>query len=252
MEDYERMAALLMFMVDFLLLLGTNRLWGGPPDGGRCAVAAAVGAVHMGLCHVPGLGFLGCWLWRLVFLGLMALIAFGLQRSALVRGLVFALLQLAVTAIAIGEGHWPLILGSVVIFGLCMAARTERRRYVPVSIRHGEKRAFMTALVDSGNLLRDPVTGRPVLVADGEAARQLLSLSPEQLADPVGTMEKEMLPGLRLIPYHAVGNPQGLLLGLKADEVRIGGEKTGHIVAFAPAGMGSGRTFQALTGGMTG
>lgn len=253
MNEYERIAVLLMFMVDFLLLLGTNRLWGGPPQGGRCAVAAAVGAVHMGLSLLPGLAFLGGWLWRVVFLALMALTAFGLQRSALARGLVFGLLQLAVTAIATGEGFWPLILGALVIFCLCMAARADTaQRYVAVSICHGGKTASMTALVDSGNLLRDPISGRQVLVVGREAAQQLLPLTDEQIADPVGTMEKERLPGLRLIPYHAVGKSDGLLLGLKADEVRIGGEITGHIVAFAPNSIGNGRNFEALTGGLIG
>ena len=48
MEIYLDLVILLNFLVDFLLLLGTNRLSGFPAAIGRCALAAALGALHSG------------------------------------------------------------------------------------------------------------------------------------------------------------------------------------------------------------
>ena len=56
MEVYLDILMLLNFLVDFLLLTGTNRLAGFPPGAGRAALAAALGAegdtVVSGLCHI--------------------------------------------------------------------------------------------------------------------------------------------------------------------------------------------------------
>lgn len=250
MNEYERIAVLLLFTVDFLLLLATNRLWGFPPAGLRCGIASALGAGQMLLLQLPGFGFLGSWLWRAVFLISMSLIAFGLEKDTLLRGSTFGLLQLSVIGIAAGEGMWPLILGAVVIFCLCMVSKTgNTRRYVPVTVAYQNHKADMTALIDTGNTLRDPMSGKPVLVADCDVAEKLLSLSQEALKDPVGTLAAQPVPGLRLIPYHSVGIPSGMLLGVKADHVWIGGEKTEHIVAFSPNRLCGYGQFQALAGG---
>ena len=40
----------LNFLVDFLLLMGTDRLAGFPAAAGRCALAAGLGAVYSGAC----------------------------------------------------------------------------------------------------------------------------------------------------------------------------------------------------------
>ena len=57
MRIYLDLAVLLNFLVDGLLLLGTNRLAGHPPQWRRCALAAAVGAIYGGVCLLPGLRF---------------------------------------------------------------------------------------------------------------------------------------------------------------------------------------------------
>ena len=77
MAVYLDLVILLNFLVDFLLLLGTNRLSGFPSAPGRCALAAAFGRIYAGVCLLPGLRFLGNLLWRSVTMCLMAWIAFG-------------------------------------------------------------------------------------------------------------------------------------------------------------------------------
>ena len=92
----------LNFLVDLLLLMGANSLSGHSTEYKRTVLAAAVGGVYGGICLLPGFAFLGGSMWRLVFLGLMALIAFGWNRSAVRRGVLFILLTMALGGIALG------------------------------------------------------------------------------------------------------------------------------------------------------
>ena len=129
MDIYLDLAVILNFIVDFLLLLGTNRLAGFPLDARRCALAAALGGVYGGACLIPGFSFLGSLLWRTVCLALMAGLAFGLSKSAFKRGGVFLLLSLALGGLAesLGQGDiLTLCLAAGGIWGLCRAAFGER------------------------------------------------------------------------------------------------------------------------------
>ena len=186
----------------------------------------------------------------------MAVIAFGCDRSALKRGGVFLILSMAMGGIAlsIGRNDFPaLILAALLCYGLCRIAFGRRiggRTYTPVTLTYGGRTLSLTALEDSGNTLTDPITGEQVLVISGAAAQELTGLTRQQLASPLETLAKRPLPGLRLIPYHAVGCSGGLLLGLRFANVVIGGQTTSAIVAFAPEGLGNGEMYQALTGGV--
>jgi len=82
LEVYLDLVMVLNFLVDFLLLLGTNRLAGFPLGVSRCAYGALLGSVYSGACLLNRFRFLGSFLWRLGSLGMMALIAFGCSRSA--------------------------------------------------------------------------------------------------------------------------------------------------------------------------
>ena len=108
----------------------------------------------------------------------------------------------------------------------------------------------MTALLDSGNTLKDPVTGLPVLVADARAAMELLQLQESELLHPIETISRGKHVGLRLIPYCAVGQPAGMLLGIQVDQLQINGRDVNQVVAFAPQCIGQGSGYEALTGGL--
>jgi stage II sporulation protein GA (sporulation sigma-E factor processing peptidase) len=119
------------------------------------------------------------------------------------------------------------------------------------------RRAELTALVDTGNTLTDPMGNRPVLVAEAEAVRPLfppeLTLTGEDLRQPAEGLERlssQWEPGrFRLLPYRTVGGGSGLLLALRVDRAEVGGQrKEGLLVALSPGPVSDGGGFRGLIG----
>lgn len=218
----------------------------------RCVLAAALGALYSAACFLRGFRFLGSAFWRLVSLGLMGSAAFGFSPSAWKRCGVFVILSMALGGVALSLGRgdfWAVILGAGLVWGLCRLAFGETvggREYVPLELHYGEKSLDLIALRDSGNTLRDPITGEQVLIIGSEAAAALTGLTEAQLASPMETLARRPMRGLRLIPYRAVGRSGGMLLALRLDKVKIGSRTQSAVVAFAPEGLG-GSMYQALS-----
>lgn len=256
MAVYLDLVVVLNFLVDFLLILGTNRLSGFPPGWKRSVLAALLGGVYSGACMLPGFSFLGSTFWRLTFLGLMGITAFGANRSAWKRTGVFVLLSMAMGGVALGFGRGDfsmLVLSAVVVWLLCrigFGRSIGGREYETVTIFSGETSATVTALRDSGNSLRDPITGEQVMVVGSDTATKLTGLSGSDFCKPMEIMLSHPKQGYRLIPYSAVGQPGSLLLAKRFEIGKPGEQKGSAIVAFAPETIGAGDMYQALTGGV--
>lgn len=241
------------FLVDFLLLLGTNRLAGFSSDKKRLTAAALLGAVYSGVCLLPDFRFLGNLFWRMVSLALMGVIAFGWNRTALRRCGVFLFLSLALGGLAVSIGQadfYALLLAGGGLWLLCRTAFPAvpgSQEYFSLEIRNGERTVQLLALRDTGNTLRDPVTGEQVLIISAKAAELLTGLTVQQLQHPLQTIT--VYPGLRLIPFRTVGQRSGMMLAMSFSDVTIDGRKTKALVAFSPENFGEKSTFQALTGG---
>ena len=116
----------------------------------------------------------------------------------------------------------------------------------------------LLALRDTGNTLQDPLTGRPVVVVEGEKLRPLLPELPrldrQSLAHPVELLrDLEGTAGdlrLQLLPYRAVGVECGLLLALRVDQANCGGgEVRDCLTALSPTPLSDGGGYSALIGG---
>jgi stage II sporulation protein GA (sporulation sigma-E factor processing peptidase) len=203
---------------------------------------------------LPGYRLLGNTLWRMVCLAAMAGIAFGWNISALRRGTIFVLLSMALGGMATGIGRGDfasLILAAAGVLLLCaLGVRSPLGidKYQPVELCWNGQKLKLTALVDTGNTLSDPITGASVLVVGVDVGRKL-GISREIIHDPISALAKGELPGARLIPYRAVGKPGGMLLMLRFDRVLLGKKEISPMVAFAPEEIGSTDGYQALAGG---
>ena len=203
---------------------------------------------------IPGFRFLGNGLWRMVFLLLMGGIAFGWNRSGIQRSAVFLLLSMALGGIATGinvKSFWTLTGAGIMIFILCrMGFRGGQKEYVPIELCWNDRRMSLIALRDTGNHLRDPITGESVLVAGADVGEKLLGLTAYQLAHPVEALTSGGIPGVRLIPYHAVGQPGSMLVAVRFRGAKIGNTYHDPLVAFAPEVLARGEVYQMLTGGV--
>ena len=184
-------------------------------------------------------------------MGLVCMVGFGMHRSSVRKGALYVLLRLALDGISVGVdrgGFWIMGAGAL---GLCLFCSIGFRggwgkRYVPVEMRHGDRLIRLTALYDTGHNLKDPVTGRSVMVVGPEVAEKIAGLTRDQLRTPTKTILS--LPGSRLIPFKTISDSGGLLLALPVPDVKIGSWKGSCLVAFAPERLGNGE-FEALTGG---
>ena len=253
MDSHVGQMMIVCFFVDFLLILGTDSLCGYPIEFSRSCVAALYGGVLGGMYLLydimPSVSLLYA-AGSLVFVGL---IAFGISIDAIRKCGIYILLHLALNGLAqnlSSQSFLTTILGALGLFTLCalgFRGKLGGRTYIPVELSYGKNVITVTALRDSGNDLRDPITGKPVLVIDVDTAEKLTGLSRQQLYRPLETMG--MLPGLRLIPYKSVGGT-GFLLALRLAEVKIGSWKGSSLVAFSPEVLNAEGIYQALTGGV--
>ena len=244
---------ILNFLVDFLLLLAAGRLCGFPVKVARAAGGGAIGAVYAAFCLLPGFAFLGNLFWRVVSLGAMAIVAYGVSVSALRRGLIFVFLCLSLGGAVMGIGSGgilSIVCAAGVLCLLCFIGFRGKVRgsvFLPIEVSYGERTVKLTALQDTGNTLCDPVTGQQVLIIGADAAQHLTGLTLSQLRTPVESVSA--IPGLRLIPYHSVGG-SGFLLALRLQKVKVGTWQGSTLVAFAPEGLSKEGAYQALTGGV--
>lgn len=251
MESYLWFVLILGGVVDLLLLTGACVLSGYPPDNRKLIPGGLLGGLYAAASATAQLYFLGNWYWRIVFMGLVCLVGFGMERVALRKSALYILLRLALDGIGAGLDHGGLWACGAGALGLCLVCTLGFRggggkQYVPVELRHGGKCFRLTALRDTGNSLRDPMTGHSVMVVGPEVAEKLTGLTPEQLRTPAKSIF--FLPGGRLIPCKTVTDADGLLLALPVPDVRIGSWRGNCLVAFAPELLGNGE-FEALTGG---
>lgn len=85
------------------------------------------------------------------------------------------------------------------------------------------------ALLDTGNKVYDPITNHPVIIVEYEKLKTILPQSiketfgkTDDITDIVQAIsDSELRTRIRLIPYHSLGNPNGILLGFKADSIYI-------------------------------
>lgn len=256
MTVYLDLVVLMNFLVDWLLLMGTNRLVGYPPGVGRTALGAALGGAYAGACVMPGFRFLGSVFWRVISLILIVVIAFGPRRSSIRRGVLFVFLNLALGGVAMGltsRSFASVVAAAAGVLILCIIGfrgNAASQQLTEAELTLNGKRLRLLALQDTGNSLRDPVTGQQVMIVGADIAQSLLGLTSGELNDPIGTMAAKRLPGMRLIPYQAVGKPGGMLLAMRLSDVKIGSWRGSCVVAFAPEPFSKDKGYQMLAGGM--
>lgn len=250
---------ILELAADYLLCLCTGRLLGLTLRRRRYLAAALFGAGYSLLSLLPRLGFLALPVMKLCSGLALSLIAFGAEESYFrCAGVFFALSALfggLLWAISLAGGRpafdmrtlflaFALIYGALrLLFGRRLALA--ERDYAEARIELGGRVCRFRVLIDSGNCLAEPVSGRSVLVASPGALsplfpgqEALLELPAAEFA--LAAAELPRLRGrLRLVPFSALSGG-GLMAAFVPEAVYIDGEERSLAVAVSPEARGEG------------
>ncbi len=137
-------------------------------------------------------------------------------------------------------GTYPLktvILAAVIAFILLLAAFTivknkisKKDMFCDVEVELNAKTVETKAMIDTGNLLKEPITNTPVIVMEHTLLyecipREILDNLENILGGDFGKIpeeiKKEYISRLKLIPFSSLGKQNGMLVGIKADALRI-------------------------------
>ena len=109
----------------------------------------------------------------------------------------------------------------------------KEEKSVDITVSAGTARATLSALVDSGNTLCDPISGRPCIVISPKAADPILPSDIIRLSksDPPDLTElsDRSRRRIRLIPADMVGGHR-LLIGYRADRITVEAPRGPHAV----------------------
>lgn len=138
-------------------------------------------------------------------------------------------------------GTYPIkiaILGGIVGFTIMVIALkfikskfSKKDIYCKITIWFGENNVTTTAIIDTGNMLKDPITAIPVIIVEKEILKDILPNSILNNLKKIigGDVPKEVyedenleyMTKFRVIPFTSIGKENGMLLGFKADKVTI-------------------------------
>ncbi len=137
-------------------------------------------------------------------------------------------------------GTYPLktvLLAAVLAFIVIIAAFaivktkfSKKDMFCDVEVELNNKKIKTRAMIDTGNLLKEPITNTPVIVLEHtllyecvpkEILDNLESILGGELVKIPEEIRKEYISKLKLIPFASLGKQNGMLVGIKADSLKV-------------------------------
>ena len=118
----------------------------------------------------------------------------------------------------------------ILAFKLVKAKFSKKDLFCSINIKINGKEIKTIAMLDTGNLLKEPITNIPVIVVEHTLLQDAV---PKEILDNIekilgGDLEEipeniknEYMSKLKVIPFTSLGKQNGMLLGLKADGVEL-------------------------------
>lgn len=240
---------LIYVLVNYLLIKGVAGLMRRTISAVRLIVSTIISGCYVFACLITNDAVLCSVPAYILTVFFTACISFGLNKRCWPCICAFVFLYLSLGGVYIKRHAVAcLLIGTIGILLISFVASLQHnRRYVHVELRYNEVQHKFNALLDTGNMLTDPVSGHPVMIVGADIAHEMTGLTVDQLRTPVASVNK--IHGLRLIPYKTVSQSGLLLLGVYVPYLKVDSWQGSGIVAFSPELLGSKSTYQALTGG---
>jgi stage II sporulation protein GA (sporulation sigma-E factor processing peptidase) len=245
------------FIINILLIEASGVICSVDTLWYRSLLSAAFGAFYSVLIFFPDLKILYTLVMKIVFSGFMVICAFqigSLRQFFSLWGAFYAVsfvfggcLMALMSMTDIGRKSSAVYSNGVIYFDLpwqylflstlisyaliIIIGRVRRKRQCRaetkgVLIYVNGQCVKVTAIIDTGNSLFDPITGEPVAVCESEALRSLLGSGDEPI------IEKMAQKGLkvRYVPFSSVGKSNGIMPGFKPDMVKVDGKEAEECV----------------------
>ena len=137
-------------------------------------------------------------------------------------------------------GTYPLktvILAAIIAFIILITAFTivksklnKKDMFCEIKVKLNNKLIETKAMIDTGNLLKEPITNTPVIILEHtllydcmpkEILNNLDKILGGDFEEIPQEIRQEYISRLKLIPFSSLGKQNGMLVGIKADKLKI-------------------------------
>ena len=125
------------------------------------------------------------------------------------------------------------ILGTIIIiiaFKISKSKMTKKDMLCKTKIKLEEKEITINTMLDTGNMLKEPISGIPVIVVERTSLyelipKEILNHTEEILGGDFRKVPEEIknkyISKLKMIPFSSLGKQNGMLLGIKAEKIEV-------------------------------
>ena len=118
----------------------------------------------------------------------------------------------------------------IVAFKFAKNKMTKKDMLCKVQIELNGKEIVLNTMIDTGNMLKEPLTGNPVVVVEKMA---LYDLIPKEILNNTESIlggdfkkipediKNEYISRLKIIPFSSLGKQNGMLIGIKPDKLKV-------------------------------
>mgnify|MGYP004561844701 FL=1 len=104
-----------------------------------------------------------------------------------------------------------------------------KHTFFNIQLYYKNQSITVKALLDSGNMLKDPISQAPVIIVERESLSKII---PEKVLDYIGNIIggdetenkqdiQEYLSKIRMVPFMSLGKENGMLVGIRFDKIKI-------------------------------
>lgn len=246
-------------IMNFIILLATGLILKEKIKSIRLLLASLVGAIYSVVSYLSILEIYQSMILKIILSIVIIYIAFNPQAmkkmwkdliifyltSFAFGGAAFALIYIVKPQDILMKnglflGTYPLktaFLGAIVAFVIIIVAFTvvkskisKKDMFCEIEIGLNQTTIQATAMLDTGNMLKEPITNTPVIVVEHTllyecVPKEILNHLDELIGGDFEKIpeeiKKEYVTKLKLIPFSSLGKQNGMLLGMKADFVKI-------------------------------
>lgn len=124
--------------------------------------------------------------------------------------------------------------------------KSSMRNYTYITVINNGRSVNLKALIDTGNMLKDPFSGKTVMIAEASVLAPLFDFDINAVTGNSDDLSS-LPPGFRLIPFSSIGKNDGILAAFVPEKIIINNSEQKNIVtALYTSQLSKSRDYNAL------